>query len=202
MDDLVLWAMALGIGVLGLLLLAVAGLAAVYLNVGRREARAGHAAGESPVRARDVPAADRAQAHAQPSHAVRNSSVRIWTWIKAAVFAFIHAGAVSFVLGGVTFFEDLVRASDEMQDTGTVTFPRQLLPGTLSGANARKPLSQSSGDSLASQYQRYNVSSDRLGDLDRPGPPPPETLGWEVVDLMEEADSDANGLVGDFRSGS
>ena len=210
MDDVVLWAVALGVGVVGLLLLATAGLVAVYMNSGTRTAGGGAAArgsqsqasAEAAARASPSYAADGAGAHAHPPHAGRPTSPSIWAWLKAAVFAFVHAGAVSFVLGGVTFFEDLVRANDEIQQTGTVSFPKQLLPGTLSGPGSRQSLSQPSSDSSESAHQRYNVAASESGDLGRSQPSPPETLGWEVVDLMEEVGSDADEWVEEIRTGS
>jgi hypothetical protein len=197
MDDSVLWAVALGTGALGLLLLTVAGAAAMYLNtrtrarrardtasVGRSQARAGDlaAADESQARAGDVAPTDESQLRADRSAARRTTAGGFWAWVKAWVFALVHAGTVSLVLGGITFWEDIAKASDEIQRTGTVTFPKQLLPGTLpgplGGSASRKRLSQPSGDSE---------------DADQPDAPPHAAAGWEVVDLPKEADADGGG---------
>ena len=128
MDESVLWAVALGAGALGLLLLTVAGAAAMYLNtrtrarrardtasVGRSQARAGDlaAADESQARAGDVASADEPQSRAGSSAARRTTAGGFWAWVKAWVFALVHAGTVSMVLGGITFWEDIAKASDE-----------------------------------------------------------------------------------------
>jgi|GEM_PF-1269681 len=190
MDDSVLWAVALGTGALGFLLLTAAGVVAMYLNAGARRARdaasadksQSHAedvasAGKSQSHARDVASADKSQLRADSSSAKRATSGGFWAWVKAWVFAVVHAGTVSLVLGGITLFEDIAKASDEIQRTGTVTFPKQLLPETLAGSVSRKRLSQPSDD---------------LGDPDQSGEPPPDTAGWEVVGLLDEADGDGD----------
>jgi len=191
MDDSVLWAVALGTAALGLLLLTVAGVVAMYLNTRARGAgdvtsadksqpRAKDVAStdKSQSRAKDVASTDKSQSHVDSSSAKHAIGGGFLIWLKAWIFALVHAGTVSLVLGGVTFFEDIAKASDEIQRTGTVTFPKQLLPGTLTGSISRKRLSQPSGDS---------------GDLDQPRVPPSNTAGWEVVDLLDETDAAGDG---------
>ena len=198
MDESVLWAVALGTGVLGLLLLTVAGAVAMYLNtrtrarrarntasVDRSQARAEDlaAADESQARAGDVASTDKSQLRVDRSAAGRTTAGGFWAWIKAWVFALVHAGTVSLVLGGITFFEDIAKASDEIQRTGTVTFPKQLLPGTLPG-----PLGGS-----ASRKKRLSRPSDDLEDPDQPDASPHAAVGWEVVNLPDDADADGGG---------
>jgi hypothetical protein len=195
MDDSVLLAVALGTGALGLLLLTVAGAVAMYLNTRARRAKSTASVDRPQARAEDLAAADESQARAGDvastgasqlraglSAARRTSTGGFWAWVKAWVFALVHAGTVSLVLGGITFWEDIAKASDEIQRTGTVTFPKQLLPGTLPG---------SLGGSAS--RKRLSQSSDDLEDLDQPDAPPHAAEGWEVVDLPEEADADGGG---------
>ncbi len=193
MDDSVLWATALWSGVLGLLLLAVAGVVAVYLNTRARKARDVDSADTSQSHARDAAPADRTRPPAGSSNAQRATVRSPWTWVKAWFFAFVHAGTVSLVLGGITFFEDLAKASDEIQRTGAVTFPKQLLPGTLSGPTSLRRLSQPSGDLSRSDDHRSDdlrheaTGADVEGEgLEQPGAPPPDAVGWEVVGLVNE----------------
>jgi hypothetical protein len=203
MDESVLWVVALGIGGLGLLLLAAAGIAAVYLNAGRDSAGDVASTEKPQPRAKDVASTEEAQTHAEGVASTDKSRVRagsssakpetaaggFWAWVKAGIFAFVHAGTVSLVLGGVTLFEDLAKASDEIQRTGTVTFPKQLLPGTLSGPASRKRLAGSSGGLLRnghnqSEGQRNRANEDHVEaeDLDPPSGPQSDAAGWEVVD--------------------
>lgn len=187
MDDSVLWSVALGAGALGLLLLAVAVVVAICLNIRVHRTRGAASADgvqshagnvlstdESQSYAEDLVSTDESQLHAGLSSAEHTTTRNFWVWVKAWIFAVAHAGTVSLVLGGITFFEDLVKASDEIQRTGTVTFPKQLLPGSLAGSVSRKRLARPSDD---------------FGDLDQSDTPPPDTAGWEVVDLLEEADA-------------
>jgi len=117
MDNLILWAVALGIGVLGLLLLALAGAAAAYLNTRPRTVE-DEAATRKP-QATDKAATREARSHGAgftaidrgPSEGGGARNPSLWAWVKATIFALLHASAVSFVLGGATFFEDLVRAN-------------------------------------------------------------------------------------------
>ena len=181
MEDSVLWVVAIGSGALGLLLLAVAGVVVVYWNT-------------IAHRPKGIASADRTQSHTgsvtpagkkrQPANAPAAQPATAkspWLWIKAWFFAFLHAGTVSVVLGGITFFEDLARASDEIQRTGTVTFPKQLLPGTLSGPASRRRLSRPSGDSDLSGTE----GETEVNGLDQTAASP-DSAGWEVVDLVSE----------------
>jgi hypothetical protein len=193
MNESELWAVALGTGMLGLLLLTMAGAIAMVLSIRARRARDAAFAGKSQAntkvtdagdksqsRTDDVPPTGKSRSRAKLPETKRAVGGGFWPWVKAWIFALVHAGTVSVVLGGITFFEDLAKAGDEIQRSGTVTFPRQLLPATLAGSATRKRLSQPSDDAVT-PYE----------DLDRPADPPPDTEGWEVVDLLEEADTDA-----------
>ncbi len=175
MDDSVLWAIAIGTGVIGLLLLAVAGGAAIYWNVVARRPR-GAAFDNPQSRAGDLaaagersPAGSPAGSHTTPTMSTPGPLL----WIKAWVFDLFHAGTVSVVMGGITLFEDLAKASEEIQSTGTVTFPKQLLPGPFSSPTNSKRLSKPSGD------------SSKAGE-----PDPDDTSGWEIVDRVNEMNSD------------
>jgi hypothetical protein len=166
MDDSVLWTVALGIGGLGFLLLAIAGMVAMCLNIRARRARDAPSAGEPQSHAGDKASTGEPQArvsdkaskgksrlHTGSSRAKHKAAGGFLAWVKAWVFALLHAGTVSVVLGSITFFEDLARANDEIQRTGTVTFPKQLLPGTLSSPTSRKHLSPPTGGLLKNGQQ-------------------------------------------------
>ena len=179
MDDSVLWAVAIGAGVLGLLLLVVAGAVAVYWNAVKRRPGRG-ASARPPSHAGDIAAAGkRSPASSSTAQAVTATIKGPWLWIKAGLFALFHAGTVSVVLGGITFFEDLAKASEEIQSTGAVTFPKQLLPGPLSGPTARRRLSRPSADSKTE-------GDAAAGEPGQPGTASADGAGWEVVDLVNE----------------
>jgi hypothetical protein len=184
MDESVLWAIAIGTGVLGLLLLAVAGAVAVYWNtVSRRPQRAPYA--DKPQSyAGDLTAARKEQSPANSFRAQPTTVNSPWLWIKAWLFALLHAGTVSVVMGGVTFFQDLAKSSEEIQTTGAVTFPKQLLPGTLSGSTTQKQLSRSTENpskvTRAGEAGKPSQSKTASGN----------TSDWEVVDLVNEVVSD------------
>jgi hypothetical protein len=180
MDDSVLWAVALGSGALGLLLLIFAGVVAVILNARARRSMGVASVDKSHPPAGDVVTTDKSQPRVASSGSKPATAGGFWIWIKAWIFAAVHAGTVSLVLGGVTFFEDLAKASDDIQRTGTVAFPKQLLPGTLTGTASRKLLSRPSGDSSGN------------GDAgeDAPGSPSPASAEWEVVNLADKADGE------------
>ena len=181
MDDSVLWAVAIGAGVLGLLLLIVAGAVAVYWNAVMRRPRRGASADRPPSHAGDLAAAGkRSPASSSTAQTVTATIKGPWLWIKAGLFALFHAGTVSVVLGGITFFEDLAKASDEIQSAGTVTFPKQLLPGPLSGPTARRRLSRPSADSSKAENDAA------AGEPGQPGTASADGAGWEVVDLVNE----------------
>lgn len=219
MDESVLWVVALGVGAVGFLILAIAGLVAMYLNTRtpgagdtdstkKRNSRTRNAAttkrsqphvedanstGESRPHAEEVATADESRPPADSARTKRKTAGGFWAWVKAWIFAVAHAGTVSVVLGGITFFEDLANASDEIQRTGTVTFPKQLLPGTLSGPASRKYLSQPSGGLLgrgqrrrADQPDETDERDGETGNPDQSTGSPPNVAGWEVVDMASE----------------
>ncbi|HHN93482.1 MAG TPA: hypothetical protein ENK17_01820 [Anaerolineae bacterium] len=132
MDESLLWIVALGSGLLGVLLLVVAGVATIYWRRGAQS---------PPAR----PASQPLDEAADDSHPPPASGGGFWTWAKAGLFAIIHSLTVGLVLGGVTFFEDLVRASQEIQQTGSVTFPKQLLPESVTNP-AIKQISRPDSD--------------------------------------------------------
>jgi hypothetical protein len=175
MEESMLWAVAIWSGAFGLLLLVVGGVAAVYLNA--RAHRPGDPAPLSRPQSHtgDIAAADKIQPPVQPADAQRAATKSPLAWAKAWVYAFLHAGIVSVVLGGITFFEDLAKASEEIQQTGTVTFPRKLLPGTLSGAMSPRL--------LGNPQQREGTGDGGEGEgHEQPGPAPPDGASeWEVV---------------------
>jgi len=204
MNESELWAIALGTGMLGLLLLTMAGAIAMVLSIRARRTRDAAFAGKSQAntevadagsnpqsRAEDVPPTGKSRSRAKLPETKRTVGGGFWPWVKAWIFALVHAGTVSVVLGGITFFEGLAKAGEEIQRSGTVTFPKQLLPGTLTGAvrpaATRQRLSQPSDDAVRPAVRPAVTPYE---DLDRPADPPPDTEGWEVVDLLEEADTD------------
>lgn len=202
MDESVLWAVALGLGGVGFLILAVAGWATMVFNGGARGPRdEAHTGGPQPhadaasskasgSQAADVSAPSKAQGRASsPGAEHRPAGGGFWVWLKAWVFALVHASTVSVVLGGMTFFEDLANASDEIRHTGTVTFPKQLLPGTLIGSASRKRPSEPSGgllkDGHGSGDDRRNEGREdyaETGGVDPPGGSSSTSAGWEVVE--------------------
>jgi hypothetical protein len=176
MEESMLWAVALWSGAFGLLLLVVGGLAAVYLNARARRPEDPAPISRTQSHAGDIAAADKTPPPVQPSEA-RRTTTNPLAWAMAWVYAFLHAGIVSVVLGGITFFEDLSKASEEIQQTGRVTFPRQLLPGTLSGAVSPRL--------LGNPQQREGSGDDGEGRgeaHEQPGSTPPDGASeWEVV---------------------
>ncbi|NLE43338.1 MAG: hypothetical protein GX620_01350 [Chloroflexi bacterium] len=189
MNEVLVWTVALVLAVFGIILLAVAGMAAIVLHLkryGQSEASAREDGAGMNLRDRD----QRTQAIEKPPSETRDDAqsadTGVWAWTKAWAFASIHALLVSLILGAVTFFEDLARANDEIQRTGTVKFPKQLLPGTISGASSSHRLSRGKSDCT-----RYEVADDRFTDLDETGFPLPEGTEWRVVSLSDvEVDDD------------
>lgn len=172
MSDSTLWAIALGVGVLGLLLVVVAGVAAVSANARAR-------------RSRETPSPPEPQFSRTGSIQVRESGgSRLW--LKAGVFAFIHAGAVSFVLGGLTFFEDIARANEEIRTTGTVTFPKRLLPKTLVGPDVSLSLARARDGLGGSSGQQMSASGQVPANPTSPASAGPDAADWEVVDVVPE----------------
>lgn len=200
MSDMVLWIAALGVGGVGLLLLGVAGLAAAALRSGSRRSR-GSGGGEVPQRAvaqheSTAAAARQGQTNGAAPDAGQPGGGALWAWLKACVFALIHAGAVSFVLGGLTFFEDLIRSSREIKHTGSVSFPAQLLPPGLSDMPTSWQGGQFEERTTQSLYDpRYGTPGLRERDL-----PPVITTEWEVVDILDEAGPAGEGLVGGYHA--
>ena len=184
MDESVLWAIAIGTGVLGLLLLAVAGAVAVYWNLVARRPQGAPYADKPQSYAGDLTAARKEQSPANSFKAQPTTANSPWLWIKAWLFALLHAGTVSVVMGGVTFFQDLAKSSEEIQTTGTVTFPKQLLPGTLSGSTARKQLSRPAGNPSKA------TKAAKAGKAGQPKTASGKPSDWEVVDLVNEVVSD------------
>jgi hypothetical protein len=174
MDESLLWVVAFGTGALGLLLLVVAGAVAIVLKTVARAPRRASPVEEPRSRATDKQPPRTADAETPPV-----VSGGPWLWIKAWIFAVFHASIVSLVLGGITFFEDLAKASAEIQSTGRVTFPKQLLPGPLYGSVSQQSLTQSSGDSAQTE-------SDDVKKLDGPDAATPGAPGWEVVNLVSD----------------
>jgi hypothetical protein len=174
MDDSVLWAVALGVGMFGLMLLTIAGAIAVYWNTIVRRPEKDTGSDEAESRPGKIATAEKKQPPARP---VTEQPVRVnspWLWVKAWLFAVLHAATVSLVVGGITLFEDLANASTEIQREGTVSFPKQLLPGAISGSGAsRKRLLRTSGGSSETG------DTPEAGRLDQPIS---EEEGWEVVD--------------------
>jgi hypothetical protein len=174
MDESMLWIVAFGTGALGLLLLVVAGAVAIVLKTVARSPRRVPPVEEPRSRATGKQPPPISETEAPPV-----VSAGPWLWIKAWIFAVFHASIVSLVLGGITFFEDLAKASEEIQSTGRVTFPKQLLPGPLSGSVSQKRLTQSPGDAAQTE-------SDEVKKLDGPDAAEPRVPGWEVVNLVSD----------------
>ncbi|HET89750.1 MAG TPA: hypothetical protein ENN99_03285 [Chloroflexi bacterium] len=155
MDDSVLWAVAIGSGVLGLLLLSVAGLVVLYLNGVARRPQKAASDDRHQSQAEDVAA----EGKRLPVHSVPSPGL----WLKAWLFAVLHASTVSMVVGGITFLEDLSKASEEIQNVGRVSFPKQLLPGPLTGAATHRQLSEATGWEVVDR-------ADGAGEDGQPGP--------------------------------
>jgi hypothetical protein len=184
MNETVLWAIAIGTGLLGLLLLAVAGAVAVYwqfVSRGRGERATTDA---SPTRGGDLATTEPKRVPANAGFANARPAVPVgpWLWIRAWLFAVLHASTVSVVMGGVTFFEDLAKASAEIQSSGTVTFPKQLLPEAVAGPASRKRLSKPTDAPAKAKGGAKTRKS---------GATPSNSSEWEVVDLVNDIDDDS-----------
>lgn len=180
MEESVLWAIAIGTGALGLLLLAVAGAVAVYWNTVARRPKGVASVDKSQSPLGDLAATRKERSPVSSSKPQPTTANTPWLWIKAWLFALFHAGTVSLVMGGVTFFEDLAKASAEITSAGTVTFPKQFLPGTLSGSAYRERLSQPSDDSSKTK------SAAEVEEPGQTGAASSDVSGWEVVDRVNE----------------
>ncbi len=190
MNDTLIWAIAMGSGLLGLLLLAFTGIAAFYLRFGPRSFRpprtTSKPASTSTPPPSSTPVSDLSDgtvstagsqlppAAEPPSEAPTGS---LWLWVKAWVFAMLHATTVSLVVGGITFFEDLAQADEEMHTTGSVTFPKQLLPRPLATPPPQKKrLEQPSRPAqLASESSTGPAGTSKE-----------QANGWEVVDRVRD----------------
>ncbi len=187
MDESTLWAVAIGVGLLGLVLLAIGALAAVYWSAQKEPRKAAsterpdpQSASESRPQAKKATPLEERQPHPSSPDVTRQVGSGFMAWFKAWIFAVIHASTVSLVLGGITFFEDMAKANDEIQRTGTVSFPKQLLPGTVTGSTVRKRLSQPSDGLL--QTGAANAESEKP---EQPASSP-DMIEWQVVDILEE----------------
>ncbi len=185
MNESTLWALAIGVGLLGLVLLAIGALAAVYWSAQKKPGETASAgqpdaqsASEPPPQAEKIaPPEEHLPPPAAPD-VTRQVGGGFMAWLKAWIFAVIHAGTVGVVLGGLTFFEDMAKANEEIQRTGTVSFPRQLLPGTVTGATVRKRLSQSPDGLL-------ETGATEAQDSAPPDAQSPDGAEWEVVDILD-----------------
>jgi len=195
MEESVLWAVAIGVALLGLVLLAVGTLAAVYWGAAtggtkkaastrksRSQAGDAAAAGQSKLQAEETLSTSESRPRPSSSEVQQPAGGGFLPWVRAWIFAFIHASTVSLVLGGITFFEDMAKANDEIQHTGTVSFPRQLLPGTLTGAAVRERLSRPAGGLL-----ERGKNSKTAEEPKQSGDPSSDAAEWEVVDVLDEA---------------
>ena len=183
MDESTLWAVAIGVGLLGLVLLAIGALAAVYWSAQKEPGKTAsterpnqQSASESQPQAKKAAPLEERQPHPPSPDVTRQIGGGFMAWFKAWIFAVIHASTVGVVLGGLTFFEDMAKANDEIQRTGTVSFPKQLLPGTVTGATVRKRLSQSPDGLL-------ETGAAEVENSDHPDAPP-DGAEWEVVDVL------------------
>ncbi len=194
MEESVLWAAAIGIGLLGLVLLAVGSLAAVYwgaatggakkvasTRVSRSQAGDAAAAGKSKPLTEETPSASKSRPRSSSSEAQQPVSGGFLPWVRAWIFAFIHASTVSLVLGGITFFEDMVKANDEIMRTGTVSFPKQLLPDTLTGSTVRARLSRPAGGLLEKGKNGETAEEPKQSEDSSS-----DAAEWEVVDVLDE----------------
>ncbi len=201
MDESVLWAVAIGIGLLGLVLLAVGTLAAVYWGAATHGDRQAHPPGNPRARTKGANAAGKSKSQSEETSSASEPRPRapapgvgqpvgggFLAWVKAWIFAFIHASTVGLVLGGITFFEDMVRANDEIQRMGTVSFPKQLLPGTLTGSTVRERLSRPAGGLL-----ERGEGDDASEEAHQSGEPSSDAAEWAVVDVLDEGDGDSAG---------
>jgi hypothetical protein len=215
MSDTTLWSLAIGVGAVGLLLLAVAGVAAWLLS-GRAHGmsaapqqrtsygeRVGPTEKLEPQDAVPDGGPPRVRRPAAERPGGQGSGGLLLAWLKAWIFAFIHAGAVSFVLGGVTFFEDLVRANGEIQSTGTVSFPKRLLPGAFSESETSRSLTQRADEGALEdgQHGRYYARGQASTGREHAAASTAETVEWKVVDILDEAGPDGEALAGGYRPG-
>ncbi len=197
MNDTLIWAIAMGSGLLGLLLLAFTGIAAFYLRFGSHSKRSSRtspkpASNSTPPPSSppvsELPESAAPTTHSQLPPAAESPSEapsgNLWLWVKAWIFAMLHATTVSLVVGGITFFEDLAQADEEMHTTGSVTFPKQLLPRPLAALppQKKKRLAQPSRSAQLSPES----SAEPTGSTGPTGTTEEQTNGWEVVGRVRD----------------
>ena len=181
MNEVALWTVALTTAALGFLLLAIAGVAAVLLKSRRTaDPSLDEAAGTRSHVQEAASGSSGGGVKEAASSAVVGSHV--WVWLQACVFASLHALVVSLVLGVVTFYEDIVQAHAEIRRTGSVSFPKKLLPGSIA-APFRHRLSNPRED-----YGRYEAADDEFINLSRDDVSVPEVMAWDVVTVSEESE--------------
>lgn len=181
MNEIALWVVALTTAALGLLLLGVAGLAAALIK-----ARRNAALEEDLVAGPDEASAKETRDGPEDSlHEVSPSTARgtgVWLWLQAWLFASLHALVVSLVLGAITFYEDIVQSHREIARTGRVSFPKNLLPGSMV-VSARNRLVRSGED-----YSRYEAADDGFLGLDQGEDLMAEVTEWDAVSLHESVE--------------
>lgn len=180
MNDEILWIAAIAIGGIGLLLLGIAGIAATTIRSAAQGRRPNPEGTE----------------HQTAYTTYENPPARgtFWVWIKAGIFAILHAGVVSVVLGGLTFFEDLVRAGREIRRTGTVSFPPQLLPGGLDGVWTPRLLSGSTEEIPACPHSSRGYQGRSNFVI-----PSAVSEEWKVMEILDSAGPDGEALAGNYR---
>lgn len=104
-------------------------------------------------------------------------------WLQAWLFASLHALVVSLVLGAITFYEDIVQSHREIARTGRVSFPKNLLPGSMV-VSTRNRLARSGGD-----YSRYEAEDDGFLGLDQDEDLMAGVKEWGVVSLHESVEN-------------
>jgi hypothetical protein len=177
MDEVALWTVALATAALGLLLLAVAGVTAAILKSRRQDDLDHEDATDSKLQPQEQ--TDIGSDHVADGASPVPKGGGVWVWFQACVFATLHALVVSLVLGIVTFYEDIVQAHDDIQRTGRVSFPKNLLPGSVSPP-AGPRLSR-----LEEDCSRYEVADDGFISLQNEGAMSGVT-DWDVVTLHED----------------
>jgi len=181
MNEIALWMVALAAAVLGLFLLGVAGIAAAVLNAHRNAANdEDRAVGSDPGMAEQPSGASEDSLHEVSSPTVRGAG--IWVWMQAWLFASLHALVVSLVLGAVTFYEDIVQSHREIERTGRVSFPKNLLPGSVIVPGIHR-LSTSGED-----YSRYEAADDGFVGIAQDEDLMSEVAEWDVVSLYEDVE--------------
>ena len=180
MDEVALWTVALTTAALGFLLLAIAGVAAVLFRSPRTADQSLDTAASTESHTHEA-ASGGSGGVVNEAAASASMGRHVWVWLQACVLASLHAVVVSLVLGVVTFYEDIVLAHDEIRRTGSVSFPKNLLPGSIV-APFRHRLSNPEED-----YSRYEAAEDGFTSLSRDDVSMHEVMDWEVVTVSEES---------------